>query len=68
MNDSQPHPAVYRPVQSRFLTSPQTPLSYWLHDCFFVLLAGPGLGDVAEVRQCPATGHDDRFVRYHREV
>ncbi len=58
MNDSQPHPAVYRSVQSRFLTIPQTPLSYWLRDRFFDLLAGPVLGDVAEVRQCPATARD----------
>jgi len=62
------HPAVYRPVQSRFLTIPQTPLSYWLRDRFFDLLAGPVLGDVAGVHPGLCTGDDSRFARFHWEL
>jgi hypothetical protein len=59
---------VFRPKQSRFLTIPQAPLSYWLRERFFELLAGPTLGDVADVVQGLATANDPRFVRFVWEV
>jgi hypothetical protein len=58
------HGVVFRPKQSRFLTIPQSPLSYWLRERFFDLLAGPTLGDVADVVQGLATANDPRFVRF----
>ena len=62
------HPAVYQPFQTSFLAIPQTPLCYWLRDRFFELLAGPTLGDVADVAQGLATANDARFVRFAWEV
>jgi hypothetical protein len=62
------HPVVSRPLQQRFLTIPQSPLCYWLRERFFELLAGPTLGDVAEVCQGLATADDARFVRFVWEV
>lgn len=62
------HPAVSRPLQSRFLTIPQAPVCYWLRDRFFELLAGGTLGDVADVCQGLATADDTRFVRFVWEV
>jgi hypothetical protein len=62
------HPAVFRPLQAKFLTIPQTPLCYWLRERFFELLAGRTLGDVAAVHPGLCTGHDARFVRYVWEV
>jgi hypothetical protein len=59
---------VSRPSQNRFLTIPQAPLSYWLRERFFELLAGKMLGDVAEVCQGLATANDSRFVRFVWEV
>jgi hypothetical protein len=59
---------VFRPKQARFLTIPQSPLSYWLRERFFDLLAGPTLGDVADVCQGLATANDPRFVRFVWEV
>jgi len=59
---------VFRPKQARFLTIPQSPLSYWLRERFFDLLAGPTLGDVADVVQGLATANDPRFVRFVWEV
>jgi hypothetical protein len=61
-------PAVFRPPQARFLTIPQTPVCYWLRERFFELLAGPTLGDVANVCQGLATADDERFVRFVWEV
>ncbi|MBI4491821.1 MAG: hypothetical protein HY690_03400 [Chloroflexi bacterium] len=58
------HPAVFRPLQARFLTLPQTPLCYWLRERFFELLAGQTLGEVADVCQGLATADDARFVRF----
>lgn len=62
------HPAVFRPLQAKFLTIPQTPICYWLRDRFFELLAGRTLGDVADVCQGLATADDPRFVRFVWEV
>ncbi len=62
------HPAVFRPLQSRFLTIPQAPVCYWLRERFFELLAGRTLGDVADVCQGLATADDARFVRFVWEV
>lgn len=62
------HAAVFRPLQSRFLTVPQAPLCYWLRERFFELLAGRTLGDVADVCQGLATADDARFVRFVWEV
>lgn len=62
------HPAVFRPLQSRFLAIPQAPLCYWLREWFFELLAGRTLGDVADVCQGLATADDARFVRFVWEV
>jgi hypothetical protein len=62
------HPAVSRPLQRRFLDIPDSPLSYWLRDRFFDLLAGRTLGDVADVGQGLATADDQRFVRFLWEV
>ena len=62
------HPAVFRPLQARFLTIPQTPLCYWLRDRFFQLLPGPLLGDFTDVVQGIATGENARFVRFVWEV
>ncbi len=62
------HPAVFRPLQARFLTIPLTPLCYWLREKFFELLAGRRLGDVAEVCQGLATAADPRFVRFAWEA
>lgn len=62
------HPVVSRPLQQRFLTIPQSPLCYWLRERFFELLAGPTLGDAAEVCQGLATADDARFVRFVWEV
>ncbi len=62
------HPAVFRPLQAKFLTIPQTPLCYWLRDRFFELLAGRTLGEVADVCQGLATADDPRFVRCTWEV
>ncbi len=59
---------VFRPLQSRFLTIPQAPICYWLRERFFDLLAGPKLGDVAEIRQGMATADDGRFVRFSWEA
>jgi hypothetical protein len=64
MNDRTLHPVVSRPLQSRFLTIPQTPLCYWLRERFFELLAGRTLADVADVCQGLATADDGRFVRF----
>lgn len=63
-----PHPAVFRPLQRRFLTIPQSPLCYWLRERFLELLAGRTLGDVADVAQGLATADDPQFVRYQWEV
>ena len=68
MNDRALHAIVSRPLQSRFLTIPQTPLCYWLRERFFELLAGRTLGDVADVCQGLATADDGRFVRFVWEV
>jgi len=62
------HPAVFQPLQKRFLDIPQTPISYWLRERFFDLLAGPTLGDVADVVQGLATANDARFVRFTWEA
>lgn len=62
------HPSVFRPLQAKFLTIPQTPLCYWLRDRFFELLAGRTLGDVADVCQGLATADDARFVRFTWEA
>ena len=62
------HPAVLRPLQTKFLTIAQTPVCYWLRDRFFDLLAGKTLGDVADVCQGLATADDPRFVRFVWEV
>jgi len=59
---------VFQPKQARFLTIPQSPLCYWLRERFFELLAGPTLGDVADVVQGLATANDPRFVRFVWEV
>lgn len=61
-------PAVFRPLQAKFLTIPQTPLCYWLRERFFELLAGKTLGDVADVCQGLATADAPRFVRFTWEV
>ncbi|WP_447972357.1 hypothetical protein [Nitrospira sp. Kam-Ns4a] len=39
------HPAVFRPLQARFLTIPQAPLGDWLSERFFDLLADRTPGD-----------------------
>lgn len=62
------HPAVFRPLQAKFLTIPQTPLCYSLPERCFELLAGTTLGDVAEVCQGLATADDSRFVRFTWET
>ncbi len=62
------HPAVFWPLQAKFLTIPQTPLCYWLRERFFELLAGKTLGDVADVCQGLATADDPRFVRFTWET
>lgn len=62
------HPEVFRPIQARFLAIPQAPLCYWLRERFFELLAGPTLGDAADVCQGLATSDDARFVRFVWEV
>lgn len=62
------HPVISRPLQSRFLTIPQSPVCYWLCERFFELLAGRTLGDVAEVPEGIGTGHDARFVRWTWET
>ncbi len=59
---------VFTPLQARFLTIPQTPLCYWLRERFFELLAGPTLGDIADVVTGLQTSDDDRFVRFVWEV
>lgn len=59
---------VFRPLQSRFLTIPQSPVCYWLRERFFELLAGRTLGDVADVCQGLATANDPRFVRFTWEA
>lgn len=61
------HAVVFRPLQSRFLTVPQTPVCYWLRDRFFELLAGRTLGDVLEVREGITTSDNNRFIRFHWE-
>jgi hypothetical protein len=48
---SSAHPTVLRPLEARFLAIPQAPLSYWLRERLFGLLAGPTLRDVADVSQ-----------------
>ncbi|MBI4562773.1 MAG: hypothetical protein HY724_12075 [Candidatus Rokubacteria bacterium] len=65
---ASPHPIVFRPLQARFLTIPQTPVCYWLRERFFELLAGATLEDVADVCQGLATADDERFVRFVWEV
>jgi hypothetical protein len=60
--------AVIRPLQTRFLTIPQTPVCYWLRERFFELLAGKTLGDSADVCQGLATANDPRFVRFTWEA
>lgn len=62
------HPAVFRPLQARFLSIPQAPLCYWLRERFFELLAGRTLGEVAEVPEGLGTRDDARFVRFVWEV
>ncbi len=62
------HKSISRPLQTRLLEIPQSPLCYWLRDRFFELLAGPTLGDVADVCQGLATADDARFVRFTWEV
>lgn len=57
------HYAVIRPLQTRFLTIPQTPVCYWLRESFFELLAGRTLGSVAILAEPSTTGANDRFVR-----
>ena len=59
---------VFHPVQRRLLSIFQSPLSYWLRDRFFELLAGQTLGHVADVVQGLATANDSRFVRFTWEV
>jgi hypothetical protein len=59
---------VTRPFQIRFLAIPQAPLSYWLRERFFELLAGRKLSDVADVCQGLSTTNDIRFVRYNWEI
>ena len=49
------HPSVFTPLQARLLTIPQAALGYWLRECFFELLAGRTLGDVADMGQSLAT-------------
>lgn len=63
-----PHPATSQALHRRFLSIPQASLCYWLRDRFFDLVAGPTLGDVANVCQRLATGDDDRFVRFVWDV
>lgn len=63
------HPAVFRPLQARFLTIPQAPLCYWLRDRFLDLLARqPCIGDVAVVEEGYKTANNDRFLRFFWEV
>lgn len=62
------HPAVFHPLQQRFLALPQTPLCYWLRERFFELLAGRTLGDVADVVTGLQTSNDARFVRFTWEA
>lgn len=62
------HPAVFRPLQAKFLTIPQTPLCYWLGDRFFELLAARTVGHVATLVQQLITADNDRFLRFVWEV
>lgn len=55
---------VSRPVKSKFIGIPQSPLCYWLREKFSDLLSGKTVGDVASVVQGLVTANDIRFVRY----
>ncbi len=57
------HPAVFRPLQSRFLTIPQAPLCYWLRERFFEALERPSVGSFLSVHEGLAVRGDHRFVR-----
>jgi hypothetical protein len=59
---------VFRPKQSRFLTIPQSPLSYWLRERFFDLLAGPTLATLASCQNGVTTYNNNRFLRKHWEI
>ncbi len=61
------HPIISRPLQSRFLDIPQTPLAYWLRERFFELLGGRTLGDVADVARGLDTSNLLRYARCNWE-
>lgn len=62
------HPAVFRPLQARFLSIPQAPLCYWLRERFFELLAGKTIGEAADLVQQLITADNNRFLRFVWEV
>ena len=61
------HPIISRPLQSRFLDVPQTPLAYWLSERFFDLLSGPCFGQIIVSKEGITTTDNDRFIRYVHE-
>jgi len=57
---------VFRPKQSRFLTIPQSPLSYWLRERFLELLSGAQIASMAIFTDGVAVR--TRFLRLAWEV
>ena len=62
------HPIISRPLQSRFLDIPQTPIAYWLRERFFELLGGRTLGEEIVSKEGITTTDNDRFIRYWFET
>jgi SAM-dependent methyltransferase len=63
-------PLVSRPIQTRFLAIPGTPICYWLTERLFELLTKRDAGDVSSVALVyPGlkTGADERFLRFFWE-
>ncbi len=54
----------FRPKQSHFLSIPLAPISFWLRDRFFQILAGATLEATSKVVQQVITSNNSRFLRF----
>ncbi len=62
------HAAVFRPLQSRFLTVPQAPVCYWLPESILNALSSSDGPPAIMTSEGLGTRKDERFVRFTWET
>jgi len=64
-----PHPAVFRPLQARFLTIPQSPVCYWLRDRMLELFSSTrAVAQAGYMGWGISSSNNGRFLRWWWEV